>query len=216
MNEPRSDRTGNFAGFAILLGFIVPFSLAALLSDWRFYTTYEIQWLNMADWMVTGSLIGGGLAFAWYLVHTTIRGLWKDRPHVIVAVLLAAFYGLRRASICDLLVRDVDFEAGTIGWATKTGQRLVRPLHPRVREALARLAHGRRAGDSLLGYTDYHSLTTAFRRLVQRVGLGRRFRFHGLRHDFGTRILRKTGNLRVAQEALGHSRITQTEPETNA
>lgn len=91
MNEPRSDRTGNFAGFAILLGFIVPFSLAALLSDWRFYTTYEIQWLNMADWMVTGSLIGGGLAFAWYLIHTTIRGLWKDRPHVIVAVLLAAF-----------------------------------------------------------------------------------------------------------------------------
>lgn len=95
MNEFRSDRSGNFPGFAILLGFIVPFSLAALLSDWRFYNTFEVQWLNMADWMVTGSLIGGGLALAWYLVHTTIRGLWKDRPHLIAAVLLAVFVVLQ-------------------------------------------------------------------------------------------------------------------------
>jgi integrase len=139
----------------------------------------------------------------------------RQNPRLHAAVLLAAFYGLRRASVCDLQVRDVDFQAETIGWATKTGQRLVRPLHPRVREALAALAAGRRPSDSLLGYSDYHSLTTAFRRLVKRVGLGRRFRFHGLRHDFGTRILRKTGNLRVAQEALGHSRITQTERYTH-
>ena len=92
---------------------------------------------------------------------------------------------------------------------------LARPLHPRVAEALAVLASGQAPADRLLGYADYHSLATAFRRLIQRVGLGRRFRFHGLRHDFGTRILRKTGNLRVAQEALGHSRITQTERYTH-
>jgi site-specific recombinase XerD len=47
------------------------------------------------------------------------------------------------------------------------------------------------------------------------VGLGRRFRSHGLRHDFATRILRKTGNRRAAQEALDHSRITQTERYTH-
>ena len=106
----------------------------------------------------------------------------QGNPSLHAAVLLAIFYGLRRASICDLQVGDVDLAAGTIGWVTKTGQRLVRPLHTRVREALAVLAAGRRPNDSLLSYTDYHSLTTAFRRLVKRVGLGRRFRFHGLRH----------------------------------
>lgn len=92
MNEFRYERGGTFPAFAILLGFIVPFSLAGLISDWRFYSTYEIQWLNMADWMVTGSLIGGGLALAWYLVHTTRRGLWRDRPHLIAVVLLAVFF----------------------------------------------------------------------------------------------------------------------------
>ena len=95
----------------------------------------------------------------------------QGNPRLHAAVLLAMFYGLRRASICDLQVRDVDLAAGTIGWVTKTGQRLVRPLHPRVREALAALAADRRSSDSLLGYRDYHSLTTAFRRLVKRVGL---------------------------------------------
>jgi len=78
-----------------------------------------------------------------------------QNPRLHAAVLLAAFYGLRRASVCDLQVRDVNFQAGTIGWATKTGQRLVRPLHPRVREALAGLAEGRRPNESLLGYGDY-------------------------------------------------------------
>jgi integrase len=139
----------------------------------------------------------------------------RPNPRLHAAVLLATFYGLRRASVCELRVRDLDLQGETLTWTTKTGQRIMRPLHPRLREPLADLAGGRAPDDSLLGYGDYHSLTTAFRRLVQRVGLGRRFRFHGLRHDFGTRILKKTGNLRVAQEALGHSRITQTERYTH-
>ena len=45
----------------------------------------------------------------------------QDNPRLHAAVLLAIFYGLRRASICDLQVRDVDLAAGTIGWVTKTG-----------------------------------------------------------------------------------------------
>lgn len=77
--------------YAILLGFIVPFSLAALLSDWRFSSTYEIQWINMADWMVTGSLIGGGLALAWALVWRTVRRRWSDRPSGIALLLLVLF-----------------------------------------------------------------------------------------------------------------------------
>lgn len=62
----------------------------------------------------------------------------RPNPRLRAAVLLAAFYGLRRASVCDLRVRDVDFQAGTIGWDTKTGQ-------PRATASSARCGGTRRS-----------------------------------------------------------------------
>lgn len=85
-----NDRPG-FAAYAIVLGFIVPFALGALLSDWRFARTYEIQWINFADWLVVGSLLGGGAALVWALVRTTLTGRWGDRPAAIAVLILAAF-----------------------------------------------------------------------------------------------------------------------------
>lgn len=78
--------------YAIILGFIFPLSLGALLSDWRYSFTYEIQWLNFADWLVAGSLVGGGLALAWTLVANTVRGRWRHRPSALAALLLLIFF----------------------------------------------------------------------------------------------------------------------------
>jgi len=36
------------------------------------------------------------------------------------------------------------------------------------------------------------------------------FRFHDFRHDFGTKVLRETGNLKLAQKALNHADIKST------
>jgi site-specific recombinase XerD len=36
------------------------------------------------------------------------------------------------------------------------------------------------------------------------------FRFHDHRHDFATKLLRETGNLRLVQKALGHASIKTT------
>jgi uncharacterized membrane protein len=80
---------------AIILGFIFPLSLGALLSDWRYSFTYEIQWINFADWLVAGSLVGGGLALAWTLVSTTLRGRWRHRPSVGAALLLVLFFAVQ-------------------------------------------------------------------------------------------------------------------------
>lgn len=35
-------------------------------------------------------------------------------------------------------------------------------------------------------------------------------RFHDLRHDFGTKLLRETGNLKLVQKAMGHAKIETT------
>ena len=91
MDQRRAVPRASATIHAILLGFITPLALAALLSDWRFSTTYEIQWLNMADWMVTGSLLGGGLALAWTLIERTVQRRWRDRPSGIALLLLVIF-----------------------------------------------------------------------------------------------------------------------------
>ena len=36
------------------------------------------------------------------------------------------------------------------------------------------------------------------------------FRFHDFRHDFGSKLLRETGNLKIAQQALNHADIKST------
>jgi integrase len=36
------------------------------------------------------------------------------------------------------------------------------------------------------------------------------FRFHDFRHDFATKLLRETGNVKLVQKALNHADITST------
>jgi len=50
---------------------------------------------------------------------------------------------------------------------------------------------------------------TEWRRMRKRSGVVG-FRIHDYRHDFATKLLRETGNLRLVQKALGHSSIKTT------
>jgi integrase len=49
----------------------------------------------------------------------------------------------------------------------------------------------------------------AWRRLRDRAGITG-FRFHDFRHDFATKLLRATGNLKLVQRALNHADIATT------
>jgi integrase len=55
----------------------------------------------------------------------------------------------------------------------------------------------------------YAGVQSAWRRLKSRSGV-EGLRFHDLRHDFATKLLRETGNLRLVQKALGHASIKTT------
>jgi len=50
-----------------------------------------------------------------------------------------------------------------------------------------------------------------FARWLEHAGITRPFSIHSLRHTFATRLYRKTGDLYLAQRALGHRQITTTE-----
>ena len=47
---------------AILLASTLPLFLGALLSDWAYSSSYQIQWLNFASWLIAGALVLCGLA----------------------------------------------------------------------------------------------------------------------------------------------------------
>jgi integrase len=53
-------------------------------------------------------------------------------------------------------------------------------------------------------------LSTAWRRARRRGLVPRDLRFHDLRHDYGTKLLARTRDLKLVQKAMGHSNITTT------
>jgi len=55
----------------------------------------------------------------------------------------------------------------------------------------------------------YSGVKIAWRRLRKRAGVTG-FRFHDFRHDLATKLLRKTGNLKLVQRALNHADLKTT------
>jgi integrase len=55
----------------------------------------------------------------------------------------------------------------------------------------------------------YNGTKSAWHRIRAKAGVDG-FRFHDFRHDFGTKLLRETGNLKLTQKAMNHADITST------
>lgn len=118
---------------------------------------------------------------------------------------------------------DVDWNERTITTGGKGGRTIVIPITPTVASILWPLrghdpervftyvAQRKRAGQ-VKGRR--YPLTVGgaksqWRRLRSKAGL-ENFRFHDIRHDVGTKLLRDTGNLKLVQKALNHSDIKTT------
>ncbi|MBM0171119.1 hypothetical protein JNO53_13625 [Altererythrobacter sp. C41] len=67
----------------------IPLFLGAVLCNWAYATTYEIQWTNFASWLVAGGLVFVGAALVW-----TGVGLFSHRGRrgwISLGLVLAAF-----------------------------------------------------------------------------------------------------------------------------
>ena len=59
-----------------------PLLLGALLSDWAYSVSYEVQWINFASWLIAGALLFLGAALlvtfvrAMLVVATLRRPVW--------------------------------------------------------------------------------------------------------------------------------------------
>lgn len=134
----------------------------------------------------------------------------------------ARITGLRRN---ETLIKwsDVNIFAKRITTTGKGGKQVSTPLTPAVAAILKRCeGHHpeyvftyickRPIGDQIKGQRypiTPEGAKTQWRRLRKRSGV-KNFRFHDIRHDVGTKILRRTGNLKLVQKVLNHSNIKTT------
>jgi len=158
-------------------------------------------------------------------VLALVRAAESDQDAAIFHT--AAFAGLRMGELLALRWRDVDFTRRTIhvreNWTRgetttpKGGSERAVPMAEEVAERLVRL--GQRphctADDDLVFCTEggrhlgYKSLKERYRAALRAAGLREDFRFHNLRHTFGSTVIRHADS-REVMEWMGHADLSTT------
>jgi uncharacterized membrane protein len=50
---------------AVIAAAALPLFLGALLSDWAYSSSHQVQWINFSSWLIAGGLVVAGLALPW-------------------------------------------------------------------------------------------------------------------------------------------------------
>src|SRR5262249_3222209 len=164
-----------------------------------------------------------------------VRELSDDEADRLDAVMrddYAPFFTFAHASglrlkECFLRWSEVNFGTRQISKTGRGGRLVTGPISPTIREVRCRLrgphpefvftyvcqrrGAGPRAG-RIKGQRyplTYQGVQTYWERLRKLAGVTG-FRFHDFRHDFASKLLRATGNLKLVQEALNHRDIKTT------
>ncbi len=141
-----------------------------------------------------------------------------DRRDIHDVVLMAAYTGMRQGELLKLKVRDIDLDAakprihvgGVPHLTTKAKNYRSIPIHPRILGPLCkRLEHASpnvRVFDDLY---DKDQLLRAFKKVRDYAGV-EPYRFHDLRHSFGTWQCEAGTPMRTLMGIMGHKRIETT------
>jgi integrase len=133
--------------------------------------------------------------------------------------------GFRQKECVTLRWSEVNFGTQQIVRLGKGGRRIVFPITDAIRGILFPLQgqhtefvftyvaiYGNKRLGRVRGQRYRLTLTgtkTAWQRLRANAGI-KDFRFHDYRHDFGTKLLRDSGNLKLVQKAMNHRDIKST------
>jgi len=158
-----------------------------------------------------------------------VRELSDDEADKLDAVMrddYRPFFNFARASglrLNECLLKWNEVEGKQIVKLGKGGKRVTVPITSEIADILRSLRghhpehvftyvcergeHGRVRGERYP--LTYGGVQTYWQRLRKHSGV-KGLRFHDLRHDFATKLLRETGNLRLVQKELGHASIKTT------
>jgi integrase len=137
----------------------------------------------------------------------------------------ARLSGLRLRECVTLRWSEVNFGTKQIIKTGKRKQRIVLPITDSIREIIFPLqghhpeyvftyvcARADKRANRIRGQRyplTYGGVQTAWKRLRANAGVSD-LRFHDFRHDFASKLLRETGNLKLVQRALNHRNIEST------
>ena len=149
------------------------------------------------------------------LLKTLAAGIGPEaeRDHTLFALMLAT--GIRLSSAIALDVEDVDLDRGEVRLRKTKGDRPATVfLNDGIREHLSAYLDGLTTGPVFRakhgGRVSVRHVQRRFRELVKRSGIDRPLSPHTMRHDFATRLYRKTGDVLLVKEALHHRSIVST------
>ena len=68
----------------------LPLFLGALLSDWAYSSSHQVQWLNFAAWLIAGGLLVAGPTLLWAAVEVLRSSATRHARGLIYLSLLVA------------------------------------------------------------------------------------------------------------------------------
>uniref|UniRef100_UPI002227ADC7 DUF2231 domain-containing protein n=1 Tax=Azospirillum canadense TaxID=403962 RepID=UPI002227ADC7 len=77
----------------MLLAATIPLFLGGLLSDYAYYSTFDIQWSNFAAWLIAGGMVFTGLAVLSSLIDLA-RARGRRKQALLTFVLLLVTFAL--------------------------------------------------------------------------------------------------------------------------
>jgi uncharacterized membrane protein len=78
----------------MLLAFPLPMFLAAWLSDLAYTSSFHVQWINFASWLIVGGLIGAGFAALWTLIDLVRYRSARSLRQLFYAGAMVAMFAL--------------------------------------------------------------------------------------------------------------------------
>jgi integrase len=148
-----------------------------------------------------------------------IEACGKRAKYLKDIVVTALNTGMRKTEVLLLKWDNVDLKHGFILLdITKNGERREIPINDTVRETLQSLT--RRLDVPYVFYDQktgkpYGDVKRSFNSACRRAGI-KDFRFHDLRHTFGTRLAWKNAPIIDIKELMGHSSVKVTERYTHS
>lgn len=79
---------------AVLVSGALTLFLGALLSDWAYAESYQVQWTNFSSWLIAGALLLAGFALLWAIIDALRADRPSRRGRWTYVGLLAATFGL--------------------------------------------------------------------------------------------------------------------------
>ncbi len=150
-----------------------------------------------------------------YLQPGQLEKLLKASPEWLrPIILLAKNTGIRRGNLADLEWEQVDLEQKTvILYETKNGDPVTIPLGDAACNILEDLRRSKNGGKYVFPHSTKQEMpkliTRAFTRARNKAGV-KGFRFHDLRHDFATRLVKSGVDLYRVGKLLAHKSVTMT------